>query len=363
MTSASRATAPPDLEMAEIQPLGPTPSSQGDGSKDNDPSCKEEFIYADNFEPFPLGWPKLAAQQNKYSNGSIHRRFGYLFQRAIFHNGGRLAWLEKLLIESDKEASEKQRTSLSPEQKRDVVGGEDRQEERQEANDEQREGDSANRSDALMEEMTTLLMRRAKLMLYDKELRNLPKVSRPEHRNLWDHIHGEEILDEDGRIILLYPDDCVTTSRRDRVHVIFELLLYGKLRSWLAGRPWKISKNKERDEDNESRKGSWAATISTAPLKNILDAAIITFCGLVFLLPVLILFLIPLTKVQSAAAVISFVVFFAMCMTIISDKLETIFVALCAFLAVLVTFLANFQSSTVDAGHTAAVATAAAVAC
>lgn len=48
---------------------------------------------------FPRGWPRFGREQNFLDNGSLHRRFGYIFQRILFRMENRIAGLEKEFID------------------------------------------------------------------------------------------------------------------------------------------------------------------------------------------------------------------------------------------------------------------------
>lgn len=50
---------------------------------------------------YPEGWPTIAGEQNYLFNGSLHRRFGYVFQRSLYLLETKISLLEKELLEAD----------------------------------------------------------------------------------------------------------------------------------------------------------------------------------------------------------------------------------------------------------------------
>lgn len=74
-----------------------------------------------------------------------------------------------------------------------------------------------------------------RLLLYDADLRKLPRISRAEHSNHWEHVSENKLLDEEALLMLRFPDDCITTQT-DRIHNPFEWLLYGKWNNGLVVR-------------------------------------------------------------------------------------------------------------------------------
>jgi len=51
----------------------------------------------------PPGWCLLAREQDFYANGSLHRRFGWSFQLCLHYKAGRIAQLEKQVLELGRE--------------------------------------------------------------------------------------------------------------------------------------------------------------------------------------------------------------------------------------------------------------------
>jgi hypothetical protein len=50
-----------------------------------------------------LGWPRLAAFQNQSDSCAVYRRFGLLFCRLLLQLEGELTFLEKKLLQLDKQ--------------------------------------------------------------------------------------------------------------------------------------------------------------------------------------------------------------------------------------------------------------------
>lgn len=81
------------------------------------------------------------------------------------------------------------------------------------------------------------------------------------------------------------------------------------------------------------------------PLKRVLRALVVFASGSLLLTPVLILYLAMPSKALSAVTVLIFTFLFSAAMSFVpSVKVDTILVGLCAYTAVLVSFLSNLAA-------------------
>lgn len=74
--------------------------------------------------------------------------------------------------------------------------------------------------------------------------------------------------------------------------------------------------------------------------------SVVFLSAFLLLSPALLLYLAPLGKVQSAIVVVTFVFIFTLSLSLVHDiRMDSVLVGVAAFMAVLVTFLANLGSN------------------
>ena len=198
---------------------------------------------------YPGGWPTIAGEQNYLFNGSLHRRFGYMFQRTLYMLETKIALLEEELLEADKrEENTKDKgpkskacSRTSPGHSKDCIHELGNQREPEAVLEEtigqlKRYGSYA----SILTVLSLKLIRAATLLLFDKDLRALPRISRSEHHSWWDALRGgntgEPILDKDQRLFLSKREDFIST-RIERSNYPLDWLIYGRLGPSLAVRP------------------------------------------------------------------------------------------------------------------------------
>ncbi|KAK3378228.1 hypothetical protein B0H63DRAFT_525471 [Podospora didyma] len=323
--SKTKPGSPPDADMEMTAEAG------GSQPQDLTDDTSEGFwIASDNFDGFPPGWPLLARQQNYYHNGSLHRRFGALHERVLMYEEVTLSSLEQQLLELDKKddgnASDRSKLrSLSPAQMRS--GGKDIE--------------RVCEKDELIQEIKIRLKNYFESILQGKELRQLPRVSGGEIVNLYYNARDGHGLDREAMRFLRECEDFVT-PRTERLHNRLEWLIFGDLegKQWykrLLLRPFVASKV-------NSDKTTMAQRIPQLRVKLVLTVLVVLISSVILLSPVLILYFSNATKAWSAGVVLLFVLVFTTIMaTLPNMKIDTIFIALSAYMAVMVTFLANFQ--------------------
>ncbi|KAI0840117.1 hypothetical protein F5Y06DRAFT_263687 [Hypoxylon sp. FL0890] len=302
----------------------------------------------------PKGWPSIAATQMYYNNLNIHRRFALLMQRVLVDQETKLAYLETKLEELDQEDKDKDVPRLNslrfdpnsllatfvqaqPQaQLADVQQYPSTSYGNEEQQQNGREYDMWKDKDLLLEAIILRLKRYNEVLQLDKEMQKLPSISEREHRIFYDEIRIHHPLDEPAYQFLYSIDDFVTTVT-DRVHPYFGnfvSLMYFPFRKY-------IKKLVRRAHNNHNEDHPPAIDIDKrliiAPLKVV--AAFLS--GALLLSPVAILFLVDLTRVISFVVVVVFMFAFVAVMSWLKTTWYTILVGLCAYMAVLVTFLSN----------------------
>ncbi|KAK3326548.1 hypothetical protein B0H66DRAFT_163977 [Apodospora peruviana] len=312
----------PDLEM-QMEAVSQDPPAEHTPLRFADPL--KNFRLHKVYEGIPMGWPFLAYQQNDLHNGSIHRRFGPLRQRCLHYDEATLDYYEREILKLDNADAATDVSilrSLSPAQRR--ASGED--------------AGQPSRKDVLINEAKALLDEYDRRLLHDRDIRELPRTSRHEHLQMFRGIEQNNILNEETEVYL-YPVDDFITTRTERIHEYLEWLVYGQDSWWgkIIKKPF-INKNKPD--------GSNYVYYRKNRLKILPTGMAVSLALTLLLCPMAILYLANLGRGYSALVVFLFGMLFTLILTQLPRiKLETIFLALCAYMAVLVTFLANLQGS------------------
>ncbi|KAK5663105.1 hypothetical protein OQA88_6521 [Cercophora sp. LCS_1] len=319
------AQATPDLEHDAEEQEGSSPAP--------DRHSHPFYVYNDNFEGdelYPKGWPYLARSQDVLGNGSLHRRFGTLRKRRLLYLQGRIHYLGTELFDLDiKDAVSDPGAlqSLSPWQ---LGKGRDGAE-------------AMSKKDVLQHELNKLLAEYEQALLNDIALRKLDIVDRPEVNSLAENIKEAKLLNEQARAPYTDIDDFITTRNRDGLmHHPIEWLVYtqGPIHDFLM----KLFK------DKDTPKGSTFKNHYRGDrLKILFTMVLVSGTLLPLMAPVGILYLVDPSKNWSVAVVVIFGFLATWMMAGVPGiKLDNIILGVSAYMAVLVTFLANFQGSNVQ---------------
>lgn len=180
-----------------------TPQDTGGRAPDNSiPDEPYPYLLDDDFHMFPRGWPRFGREQNFLDNGSLHRRFGYIFQRILFRMENRIAGLEKEFIDLEF-ALENDPGSVDPQKKAQGPYG-------------------------LLDNIEILVDRYTSLLLRDKELRALAPVTRVQVQNMYKAArHDSGMLKKEDCLFMCAPDDFIST-RAERTSYPIQRLIYGR---------------------------------------------------------------------------------------------------------------------------------------
>ncbi|ORY71678.1 uncharacterized protein BCR38DRAFT_480171 [Pseudomassariella vexata] len=316
------------------------------------------------------GWPLLAAKQSGLSgqiNGGIVRNFDFLFHRVLIDEQTKLcsmgADLWKMDLEDEDNNSERLRT-LSFDKKRLLSPDIPCHTHFHCAGDEKLTQDNRRRSssldspsrmrcqyvhneskqdpkDAILERLLPRLIRYGELVLLISNLRNLHKVSSRASQDLLKQLHLDALDEEAVRFLREGEDDFIST-RTKPFYEPLEWLLYYRRNSFVERLCssvfrfiFKMRGESAADPHSDHINAKWLQRVSEGILALF---SIVILCS-----PVAILLLASLSKETSLAVVVGFGFAFVIVMTSMGVKFDTVLVGLSAYMAVLVTFLANLQ--------------------
>ncbi|KAM7204086.1 hypothetical protein V8F20_003784 [Naviculisporaceae sp. PSN 640] len=279
----------------------------------------KKFRNYEKYDGVRIGWPGLAHQQNYAHNRSFQRRFGTLSERLLLDLSSRISSLE-LELESLDKIDEK----INPSNLQSLPN--------QQSSADEAALNRRARKDDIMKELHDLVPNHARLVLLQSNMRRLPRISRLEHLDYVKQIAQDNMLDESAREFMYDADDFVTT-RTDRQHEPFELLVYGN--NWL----YRFLKTRFLSKTNPEGKQE----VSKARLKKISNAVTVSFTQGLLLSPVLILLLLPLDNAHSALVLVVFGLITTTAMALYGIKSEKVFYGTTAVMAVLVALLGSRQ--------------------
>ncbi|KAK0626722.1 hypothetical protein B0T14DRAFT_114428 [Immersiella caudata] len=292
------------------------------------PARSPEIITRNNFADMPPGWCLLAREQDWYHNGSLHRRFGWLYQLCLYYKEGKIGQLEKQLLElarEDQAQNEEALHSLTPWQ----LGVESEE-----------LGFSSER-DRLMHEVERVLTSYGRTVKQALAINQAHKVSRGEATNLLQQIEQTGVLDEEAAWHFRGVDDMIKTwDSSEATPGPVDSLVYadkGSLRDFIM----KAFVNKKKPEGS-----TWGTHYNLEPIKQVFIALSAAAVLLILLAPIGFLYFVEPSKPISFSVVAIFAIAAAwLMMKLPGIKIETVFIAAAAYMAVQVTFLANFQGA------------------
>ncbi|KAK3684784.1 hypothetical protein B0T22DRAFT_442020 [Podospora appendiculata] len=200
--------------------------------------------------------------------------------------------------------------------------------------------DKERRRCELIEEVKTRLDRYSKRLLQEKEIQQLPRISRQEHYNLFTNARDGQKLSQAERQFLLEPDDFITT-KMERSTRPFEWLIFDRYRN-----PWWHRVLIRLINTRPLEGSTYPSHIRSRLLKILITITVMALALALLLSPIIVLYLVPMRKAASAGVVVAFGFLFTLAMAIVPGiALDSIFIGLSAYMAVLVTFLANLQGN------------------
>jgi hypothetical protein len=326
----------------------------------------------------PAGWPQWAHEQVRYDNHSIHRRFGPLSQRVLHYVQLRLALREQRLHQLDRQDAENGSDALfkaSPCQSEmnadlEAEGMEKDLLINQIISDLEQHCKFCLRLARNTAEVDTVLDR---LLQYHKEIViKLPRVTFFEQEQLMAHAKSHGIVDPQA-LLFLEADDFLSTdaetihrigakamywctkvrdgivSRRAYLNRLRSLHVYstprqGAVSAFVSGR--RGSGEWQQESPEVSTRGGKVNMVRVDWIQNALSTLAVTLCLILLLAPVIVLYLGKLSRNQSTGVVVAFALLFVVFISIVPGaKTDVTLVGASAYLAVLVTFIANLENN------------------
>ncbi|KAK3378224.1 hypothetical protein B0H63DRAFT_548151 [Podospora didyma] len=266
--------------------------------------------YGDDYEKHPVGWPRLAAIQQQFSNADIFRSFDYIGLRLILHAAARVAFLEDKLAGFDNDQSTTPLRSLTESQTRPP-------------------GHSHvnNDYDTLMADLKEAYLEHTTLLCKYRDLRQLHPVPRPHYRDMLRCMIEEGKLDRDAYGWMKSPDEFVSIS--EPPHRLMLWLLYSTFGKWLM----------KKAVSQGSTSGGSSSRFLRQDFLGLVARLTMAITGvLVVSIPLGILYLGGLNNPRSFGAIVGFAIMFTIGM-VITQEVDThkVLFGVCGFMAVLVT--------------------------
>ncbi|KAI2623195.1 hypothetical protein GGR54DRAFT_40707 [Hypoxylon sp. NC1633] len=311
----------------------------------------------------PLGsWEQAAALQSRTHNLSHHRRFITLWHRLQLHEQSKIADMEEILAQLDKEAGEepelqirkaaldKGRLMLSSHYdstSRLEEQGDNRGDPIVSSDSNMKQTDDVNEGnvkDRLIEMTLDRLKRYAESLLLMHKLQQLPRTSRREWSSLYNTLKAHNVLEGNGWDFLSEPsqDDFLST-KTERVDRRLAPLVYGDaLLSRAFRRMFQSTGHQDAKDQDQNKRTIY---LHTNGIESFIKALVAIAIGIILMVPIGILLLQPMNKAGSLVVVLCFGAAFIVVLTLLNTELDAMLLAVFAYAAVLVTFLANIQDS------------------
>ncbi|KAG9237275.1 hypothetical protein BJ875DRAFT_521129 [Amylocarpus encephaloides] len=309
-----------------------TGSSQKIKSLMNDKVCNKAGpsrpqypdIISRDFETYPQGFPRLAAFQNSSPDLAIFRRFGTEHCRVLMHLQCEIISISKELDILDLSDSDEKNGLLYRLRRNEWHEGWDRTQK------------------DLLENLQKKLSIYDDILLKDRGLRASESPKSQHYQSLYNWILGTKPLDGGQYEFLFNQDDFVASkpnSQQSRFDEIIEAALNRRpklniLQKFLG----------EARPIHQERKNNRVHTFSRTKTAFVAKIFALVIAYAILILPVILLYLTPMSDGARAGIVLIFVPAFGVFMSLfIKAKVEAVFVGTCTFCAVLVTFLGNVQ--------------------
>ncbi|KAI0885162.1 uncharacterized protein GGS22DRAFT_139640 [Annulohypoxylon maeteangense] len=310
-------------------------------------------------------WARAAALQSLSHNLSHHRRYDTLWHRVLLNEQSEITRMEKMLADLDKrDENESNSTSRRPKlgpdtcvptlcrcpsHKNIACGGNSKNHREDDttansvSNPCTRKPCDCNEEDFksdLSETILKRLKRYSESVLLLHRLQKIPQTTRREWSSLYHTLKGEGVLEGSDWDFLSFQDDFVST-RTERADQTFAALVYGnaplsRLFRWLF-------KNRNHGRTGDEVANKTTIYLHTGGMESLKKGLVAAGSGIILMVPVGILLLLPMGKVNSLIVVVCFGAAFVFALMLLGKTFDTMLIGFSAYSAVLVTFLANTQ--------------------
>ncbi|KAH6679131.1 hypothetical protein B0J14DRAFT_580100 [Halenospora varia] len=278
-----------------------------------------KFVY-DYAHDVPEGFPRLAAWLHSNDNWNIYRGFGSLSARVLVNLEIELTKLEQKILDLDK-ADE-----AHPRLKFRLNGYENFAE----YNEEQKK--NVQKAQKLLSEYFDFLLKYC-------QVRELDRPTKRNFYGFYNWMWSQGPLCKDKREFMYHIDDFVSAYKHSEKSTRLGDFMERRLDKWPCLR-WLF----QTDRDRKKSKNKYVIHYSTYHLKTFAKVVTVCISLAILLLPVMLLFLIPMSRASMAWLVFGFVMLFSMVVSSIADaKTHEVLIGTAAYAAVLVTFLGNLK--------------------
>ncbi|KIM98467.1 hypothetical protein OIDMADRAFT_181832, partial [Oidiodendron maius Zn] len=276
-------------------------------------------MVTDDPECFPSGFPRAAAFLNHTNNFTMFRRFGRVHCRLLLHLQAEITVLEKkldILDQQDEQTGKYyrlKRCSWDPSWNAD-----------------QKE---------LLEELKQKVTEYDELLTKDQTLRAFEHPPRHSYFHVFDWFFGTKALDFGHYEFVNHPDDMVYSSDVTRNVDGFDRYVEKYCSRWPSSPIWSCL-HLQRRRKTPSKMNEDIFLFSKARILLLAKLIAVLISVISLLLPVFLLAVVPMERKVATTLVLIFVLAFALLLSLfVGANAKAVFLASCAYCAVLVTFL------------------------
>ncbi|KAH7409599.1 hypothetical protein BKA64DRAFT_665364 [Cadophora sp. MPI-SDFR-AT-0126] len=270
----------------------------------------------------PEGFPQLAHFLNSNDSFAVFRRFGTLSARALIQLQIEITELEEKLQELDK------RDAADPLLKKRLRGFEGL------------EG-CDNRQRELMEKVQGKLCEYFDLLLRDTQVRALGQAPERHHLGLFNWVWNNKPLAPGKDAFIFQANDFVSAAKHCEKGTRLGDFIETYLDQWPKSR---LKNFLQPERERLKTIDPWVDHYAKSRLAILIKALAVALAVGMLLVPVLLLFLVSMSRQTMAGTVFGFVLAFSITMSIVTEaKVHEILIGTAAYGAVLVTFLGNLD--------------------
>ncbi|PVH80175.1 hypothetical protein DL98DRAFT_532376 [Cadophora sp. DSE1049] len=275
----------------------------------------------ETYQEAPKGFPRLAAFVSSDDDYQIYRGFKTLHNRLICHFEVELTELERRLAELDKSDEGNPVTGHRLSRIKHKKGWDEEQ-------------------NILMHEIDVKLKEYVELVQRHAQMQALGRPPQRSHRSLYNWIWQNKPLAPGYWDFILYEDDFLSINGDSTSY--FETFLQDRLQDW----PWKLLKpHLVTDAEREKAKNSRVEYYSASLLKVWGGLLLVLTTVGILLIPVFLLFLVPMSRSLMAVTASIFIVLFSVVVSVVTGaQVYKVFVSTATYSAIVVMFLGNISA-------------------
>ncbi|KAE8441481.1 hypothetical protein EG329_004905 [Mollisiaceae sp. DMI_Dod_QoI] len=277
-----------------------------------------------NINEYPTGLPRLAGFINSSDHNAVFRRFGRISARLLVQLEIDLTDLERELDNLDK------KDASSPLVEPRLRGFERFPED-----------DGSQRE--VLEKIHKKICEYFEVLLYESQVRALEKAPPRHHLGLFTWMRNRKPLGDERDDFIFHLEDFVSVAKQSEKGTRIADLLESFV-TWCPNPITKYILQTERERSKVEDDYVDQYSVKRVSIFNRVIAVFLAIC--ILLIPVMLLFLVEMSKQAMAWIVFVFVLAFCCMVTVTTEaKVQDIFISTAAYAAVLVTFLGNLNHS------------------